>query len=212
MYLFSRRVRIGGGQTRAAMEWALGQTEKANRITGLPLSLYMQLYSPQVGVIGWSTFVPDLATLEAAGDKLNVDDDFVSATDKGAALLVDGADDSLAQVLYGAPDPNRQIEYVTTVQAVCATGNLARGLELGVELAQRVENITGTPSLFLADVTGLYGGVGWASGYGNIQEMEAAQQKLAADPSWAKYVDKEVKGTYTDDPSLTTQRIYRRLA
>ena len=212
MYLFSRRVRIAGGHTRNAMEWAIGQTEKVNKITGLQVSLYMQLFSPEVGVMAWSTFVPDLATLEAAGDKLNVDDDFVSATDKGAALLVGGADDTLAQVIYGEPDPNRQIEYVTTVRAVCAAGSVARGLELGVDLAQRVEKITGTPSLFLADVTGMYGGVGWASGHANVQAMEAAQQKLAADPSWAKYVDKEVKETYADEPSLTTQLIYRRVA
>ena len=212
MYLFSRRVRIGGGQTRAAMEWALGQTEKVNRITGLQVSLYMQVYSPEVGSIGWSTFVPDLATLEAAGDKLNVDDDFVSATDKGAALTVGGAEDTLSQVLSGAPDPNRQIEYVTAVHTVCATGNLSRGMELGVEIAQRAEKITGTPTLFLADVTGIYGGVGWVSGHENIQALEAAQQTLASDPSWAKYLDKEVKGTYTDEPGQTTQLIYRRLA
>jgi len=212
MYLFSRRVRIGGGQTRAAMEWALGQTEKVNRITGLQVSLYTQVYSPEVGSIGWSTFVPDLATLEAAGDKLNVDDDFVSATDKGAALTVGGAEDTLSQVLSGAPDQSRPIEYVTGVRTVCATGNLARGMELGVEIAQRAEKITGTPTLFLADVTGIYGGVGWVSGHENVQAMEATQQKLAADPSWAKYVDKEVKGTYVDDPSMTTQLIYRRLA
>jgi hypothetical protein len=212
MYLFSRRVRVGGGQTRQAMEWALGQTEKVNKITGLQVSLYTQVYSPEVGVMVWSTFVPDLATLEAAGDKLNVDDDFVSGTDKGAALLVGGADDGLAQLIHGAPDPNRQIEYVTTVRTVCANGNLARGMELGVEIAQRAEKITGTPTLFLADVTGTYGGVGWVSGHANAQELEAAQQKLAADTSFAKYVDKEVKDTYADDPSVTTQLIYRRLA
>jgi hypothetical protein len=73
MYLFSRRVRLAAGNTRAAMEWALGQTEKVNRITGLPISLYAQVFSPEVGAIGWSTFVPDLATLEAAGDKLQVE-------------------------------------------------------------------------------------------------------------------------------------------
>jgi len=212
MYLFSRRVRIGGGQTRAAMEWALGQTEKVNRITGLQVSLYTQVYSPEVGSIGWSTFVPDLATLEAAGDKLNVDDDFVSGTDKGAALIDGGAEDTLAQVISGAPDPTRQIEYVTAVHTVCATGNLARGMELGVEIAQRAEKITGTPTLFLADVTGIYGGVGWVSGHENIQALEAAQQKLASDASWAKYLDKEVKGTYADEPGHTTQLIYRRLA
>ena len=212
MYLFSRRVRVGGGQTRQAMEWALGQTEKVNRITGLQVSLFTQVYSPEVGVLVWSSFVPDLATLEAAGDKLNVDDDFVSSADKGAALLVGGADDGLAQLIYGAPDPNRQIEYVTTVRSVCANGNLARGMELGVEISQRAEKITGTPTLFLTDVTGTYGSVGWVSGHANATELEAAQQKLAADTSFTKYIDKEVKDTYADEPSVTTQLIYRRLA
>ena len=69
MYLFSRRVRVGAGQTRQAMEWALGQTEKVNRITGLQVSLFTQVYSPEVGVLVWSSFVPDLATLEAAGNR-----------------------------------------------------------------------------------------------------------------------------------------------
>ena len=118
----------------------------------------------------------------------------------------------MAQVLYGEPDPNRQIEYVTVVRAVCATGNVARGLEAGIELAQRAEKIMSTPSLFLADVTGNYGGVAWASGYENVRALEAAQQALATDESWAKFVDKATAGVYADEPSLTTQTIYRRLA
>jgi hypothetical protein len=212
MYLFSRRLRIGPGQNRKAMEWALGQTDKVKQITGLPVSLYMQVYSPEVGSIGWTTFVPDLAALEAAGDKLQADEGFVSATDSGANFIEGGAEDSLSQVVYGQPDPSRQIEYVTVVRSVCANGALARGMELGADIAQQAEKITGTPTLFLADVTGLYGGVGWASGFENVQALEAAQQKLAADPKWASYLDKEVKGTYVDDPSATTQLIYRRLA
>jgi hypothetical protein len=211
MYLFSRQIRFGPGNTREQMEWALQQTEKVNQITGLQVNLFMQVYSPEVGAVGWSTFVPDLATLEAAGDKLNADDSFVASVDKGAAMTVGGANDNLAQVIYGEPDPNRQIEYVTAVRTVCANGSLARGMELGVEIAQRAEKITGTPTLFLADVTGTYGGVGWVSGHANVQAVEAAQQALAADPSWATYLDKEVRGTYVDEPSLTTQLIYRRL-
>jgi hypothetical protein len=211
MYLFSRQIRFGPGNTRDQMEWALAQTEKVNQITGLQVGLYTQVYSPEVGAVGWSTFVPDLATLEAAGDKLQADDAFVTATDKGAAMTVDGATDSLAQVIYGEPDANRHIEYVTVVRAVCATGNVAKGMEAGIELAQRAEKIMSTPSLFLADVTGNYGGVAWASGYENVQALEAAQQALAADEGWAKFVDKETKGVYADEPSLTTQIIYRRL-
>jgi hypothetical protein len=127
-------------------------------------------------------------------------------------MTVGGADDTLAQVIYGEPDPNRQIEYVTVVRAVCATGNVARGTEAGIELAERAEKIMATPTLFLADVTGMYGGVGWVSGYENAQALEAAQQALNGDEHWAKFVDKETKGVYAEEPSLTTQIIYRRLA
>src|SRR2546427_8904570 len=104
----------------------------------------MDIAWPQVGAVGWSTFGPDRAALEAAGDKLTADDSFVAATDKGAAMTVGGATDSLAQVIYGAPDPSRQIEYVTVVRAVCATGNVGRGMGAGVELAQRAEKIMST--------------------------------------------------------------------
>lgn len=212
MYLFSRRLRIGPGHSREAMEWALGQTEKVNKITGLPVGLYMQVYSPEVGAIGWSTFVPDLATLEAAGDKLQADDAMAAATDRGASFVLGGADDSLAQVVHGEPDPNREIQYVTVVRTVCATGSIGRGMEAGVEIAQRAEKITGTPTLFMADVTGSYGGVGWITGHANVQSVEAAQQALATDPGWVKFIDKTVGGVYVDDAAMTTQLIYRRLA
>ena len=212
MYLFSRQVRLAGGRTRKALEWALGQTEKANSITGLEIGLFMQVYSPHVGLIGWSTFVPDLATLEAASDKLNVDDAMVAASDSGADLIVGGVEDRLAQVIYGSPDPDRAIEYATVVSAVCASGSLTKGMELGVEITQRAEKLTGTPAMFMADVTGTYGGVSWVTGHANVQAMEAAEQSMAADPSFGKYVDKEVRGVYADEPSLTTQLIYRRLA
>jgi hypothetical protein len=194
------------------MEWALAQTEKVNQITGLRVGLYMQVFSPDVGTIGWSTFLPDLAALEAAGDKLNADDSFIAASDQGAAFTIGGADDTLAQVIHGAPDPSRQIEYVTAVRAVCATGSVARGLEVGAEIAQRAEKITGTPTLFLAEMTGTYGGVAWLSGHANVQAMETAQQALASDPGWVKFLDKETGGAYVEEPSLTTQLIYRRLA
>lgn len=212
MYLFSRRVRLAGGRTRDAIDWAIGQTERVNRITGLGVSLYMQTFSPEVGTVAWSTFVPDLATLEAAGDKLTVDDEFMSAGDKGASFTIGGFDDLLAQVVHGEPDPSRQIEYVTVVRAVCASGHIARGVEVGIEIARRAENITGSPTLFLADSTGVYGGVGWVSGHENVQAMEASQHALIADPSWLEYLDREVRDAYAEAPSMTTQLVYRRLA
>jgi hypothetical protein len=61
MYVFSRQIRFGPGTTRDQMEWALAQTERVNQITGLQVNLFMQ-DSPEVGRIGWNTFVSDLPT------------------------------------------------------------------------------------------------------------------------------------------------------
>jgi hypothetical protein len=212
MYLFTRRARLAPGNTRAAMTWATGVTEKVNQITGLNVGLYAQTFSPEVGSLSWSTFIPDLPTLESATDKLLVDDAYVSMVDDGAKFAQGGADDALLQILYGAPDPSRQIEYATTVQSVCANGNLARGMELGVEIAQRAEKISGIPTLFATGVTGIYGAVGWISGYADVTEMEAAQAKLAADTKFGEFIDKSVRGVYAEQPAETQQLIYRRIA
>jgi len=211
MYLFSRRARLAPGNTRDAMAWATGITEKVNQISGLPISLYTQVFSPEVGTLVWSTFVPDLATLEAATDKLNVDDGYLSMGDAGAKFSLGGADDALLQVVYGEPDPNRPVEYVTTVQSVCASGSVARGIELGVEIAQRGEKVVGIPGMFITGATGNYGTVGWITGYADVKELEVAQQKLAADTKFGEFIDKSVRGVYTEEPSATTQLIYRRI-
>ena len=51
MYLFSRRARLAPGNTRAAMTWATGITEKANQITGLNIGLFASTFSPDVGAL-----------------------------------------------------------------------------------------------------------------------------------------------------------------
>jgi hypothetical protein len=211
MYLFSRRVRLAPGNTRAAMTWATGITEKVNQITGLNVGLFASTFSPGVGTLSWSTFVPDLPTLESANDKLLVDDAYVSMVDAGAEFGQGGADDTLLQIVYGEPDPNRQIGYATTVQTACATGSVAKGIELGIEIAQRAEKILGTPVLFTTGVTGSYGGVAWLSGYADVQTMERSQQTLAADAKFGEFIDKSTRGVYADAPSETQQLIYRRI-
>jgi hypothetical protein len=212
MYLFSRRARLAPGNTHAAMTWATEITEKVKQLTALNVGLYALTFSPEVGTLSWSTFVPDLATLEAANDKLLVDNAYVSMLDAGAKFALGGADDALLQIIHGAPDPARQIEYVTTVQTVCASGSLAKGIELAVEIAQRAEKALGVPVLVATGATGNYGSVGWISGYANVQDLERSQQALTADATFAEFVDKSVRGVYVDDPSMTQQLIYRHIA
>jgi hypothetical protein len=182
-----------------------------NQITALNVSLYSQVFSPEVGTLVWTAMIPDLEALEAANDKLLADDGYISMIDEGATLLDGSLDDSLAQIVYGQPDPNRQVEYATTVQAVCVPGRFARGVELGIEIAQRVEKITGNPMLFTSTATGQYGGVTWINTHPDIRSLEAEEAALAADTSFGEFVDRETASVYSAD-ALPTQLMFRRLA
>jgi hypothetical protein len=211
MYLFSRRAHLAPGNTRAGMTWILDITEKANQITGLDVSAFMSVFSPEVGTVVWSAFVPDLAALETAADKLIADDGYVVLIDEGARLVQGSTDDALMQIVHGEPRPGRRVEYASTVQAVCAPGNVARGMELGVEIAQRAEQVTGTPTMLGAPATGPYGALAWLSGFADIQAMDRAQQALAADAGFMRFIDENTAGVYVDDFSITRQLIYRRV-
>lgn len=211
MYLFSRRARLVPGSTRAAMTWVMDITEKANQITGLDISPFTTVFSPEVGTIVWSALAPDLAALEAANDKLVADDGYVVLIDEGARLVQNDIDDGLLQIIHGEVNPDRRVEYATSVQAVCATGNVARGMELGVEIAQRAEQATGSPTMFASGMNGPYGAVAWVTGFTDVHEMDRAQQSLAADAGFMRFVDDNARGVYVEDFAITRQLTYRRI-
>lgn len=212
MFMFSRSVRLAPGSTRASMEWAHQQTELVNRVTGLTVALWQETMSPETGRLSWSTFVTDLEELEGADAKLIATEEYLSAVDAGAHFLAGPATDQLVQLVYGAPDPESGATYATVVQASAASGAAVRSIEIGARLAERASAITGHQVLFGRALTGTYGGVGWITPTATLAELQAGQEALAADPSWARMIDEEAAGAYAEEPAMTTQRIYRRLA
>ena len=213
MYLFSRRAQLSGARLRDAMGWAVAAGERVTQTTGLPIGVWSQVYSPGVGTLVWATFVPDLATLEGATDKLAVDDAYNELGDRAVEFVLPGTvDDSLSVVVHGEPDPNRQIEYVASVRGTIAAGKIAKGMALGVEIAQKAEQITGVPTAFVGDATGNYGGVAWLTGFANVGALEAAEMALNTDESFIDLIDKKASEVYSAVPGATTQLIYRRIS
>ena len=70
---------------------------------------------------------------------------------------------------------------------------------------------TGSSTLFVLGSTGVYGGVGWLTGFPDIQALEASAQSLNADPGFVEYVDREASSAYVSDAGATQQRIWRRI-
>lgn len=210
MYLFTRTGRLGRGTSvRASTEWALTITEKVNQIVSIDVSLWTTILSPAQGTLVWSSMVPDLQSLEDADAKLMVDDTFVSLLDQGTQLLENGVDDAVAQLVSGDVDPELNPQYVAVVRSELTTGGFAKGIEAGIEIAQRATTISGLPTSFFVSSTGKYGGVSWVSPAQSLGQLEAADARINADAGFLAYLDQVAPAAFV--PGITTQAIYRRI-
>lgn len=194
------------------MAWAIDQTERVNRLCELDVTLSTQVFSPGLGTITWSTTAESLADLAAANDVLMTSDEYVAGFDAGAQFLHAPPDDAVMELIHLPDDAGAEFEYASAVRAVLAGGAAARGVAMGVEIAKTAQRLTGQPTMFGTAAAGAYGGVGWVTTYGSIQELEEARAALAEHPDWLELLDSKADGLYAEVPDVTTQRIYRRLA
>jgi hypothetical protein len=212
MYLFVRRARLAGGNGRAGIEWATEMCERVHQVADVEVGLWATVYSEGFGTISWTAWMPDLAALETAGDKLMVDGGYQDAADRGASLTVGGLDDALFEVVHGTPDPAANPQYVTSVRAVCAAGQFAGGMTVGIGIAERATAATGLPTMFVRALTGPYGGVGWLTGFPDVTAIETAQRALATDADWLAYLDGPASGAFVEDAAITQSTLHRRIA
>jgi hypothetical protein len=210
MYGFTRSVRLRPGRMQESMSWAVRITEKVNQVSDVAASLWAPFASPAVGTLTWVAMIEDLAVIESTDAKLMADPGYLALVEEGAAFVSEsGLDDSLWQILYANPDvATSQPQYVNLVNAVLAPGHWTRGIELGVEIAQQAERITGRPTSFLLAETGAYGAVEWVGFADSIEQVQAARQALMADQEFAQLLDSQASTAYLPEG---TQAIHRKI-
>lgn len=208
MYLFTRTARLAPGSIRGSLAWAAEITDRVNRIGVVEAQLWSRTMSPGLGTLVWSTFVPDLLTLETLQAKLESDDAYLDAVDEGAGFLTEaGADDLVATVVHGAPAPDRRPEYASVVTATILPGRLAAGMALGVEIAERVTGLTEAQTLFCMANSGEFARVAWLTGYPSVEAMDRGEQAVYADAAFVELLDGPVSTTFVDGESIFLRRL-----
>lgn len=211
MYLFNRRTRLAGGHGTAGVEWAVGIAAKVKEVTGHEVQVWATVWSPGYGTISWTAWFENLTALESMGDQLSAEPSYMAMADAGAGFTEGGVDDSVLQPIYGAPDPERPIQYVSGATALVAGGNFERAMGVSIEMVQHGERVTGISGMFLRSLTGPYGAVGWLNGYESVAEMERANDALAADPDMLRLIDSS-NGCFLDEAGAAQTTLYRKLA
>lgn len=210
MYTFFRSLRLGPGSLQEQMAWSVSMTEKVNQISEAQFTLWTPFLSPGVNRLIWVAFVDDLATVEATGDKLMADSGYHMLLEQAVRYSSgDPINDGLLAVLHSEGfDPAKPPAYMSEIATVALPGAGARAVELGIDLAQRGQKITGAPSMFSVGATGDYGYCTWHAAFSSITEVQQANEKLMMDAKFGEYVDKNIKDVYQQG----RQSIYRRIA
>jgi hypothetical protein len=207
MYLFARQTVVRGVD---AQRWSIDIGVAAAAGLGVEVGVWANVLSPGVGTMTWTSLWPNLSALEKSLVALLSSNKYLTLLGEGQQFINDAVNDTLFQIVYEGSDPGGEAKYASTVTAVCAPGNFARGMLSGIEIAQKAEHTTGISTAFLAGQTGPYGGVSWLAGYESIEAYEAAQHKLEADAGFVQFVD-SVTGAYVADPNVTQTTLYMKI-
>jgi hypothetical protein len=209
MYLYSTSVRPGMANPVKVMDWAVRMTQKINQISEVPSALWTSVMSPAMGTLAWTSVVSDLAIIGDTETKLAADPGYMGLVDEATVLLstTEPPMQMLMQLVHGDRDAaSIDAQYASTVRATLAPGSMRAGIELGVDLAQRVKQITGRPTSFAVGVTGDYGAVMWVSLAETLQQVQAANEALNTDEEFSKALDKDAAKVYLPGAEQTITR------
>jgi hypothetical protein len=165
--------------------------------------------SPAMGSLAWTSVVSDFAVIEDTETKLAADPGYLALVEEATSLLSTGEPPMqlLMQLVHGDRDAAQiDAHYAVTVRATIAPGSMRAGAELGVEIAQRVKEITGRPTSFAVGVTGDFGAVMWVSLAETLQQVQAASEALNSDEDFAKALDKDAGKVYLPGAEQTITR------
>jgi hypothetical protein len=210
MYFYTRMGQVRGGRMMEATGWAAELTERVNRLTDLGVGLWTTRFSPGLGTMAWSTFVPDLVELDRANGKLMADEAFLAEVERGGEIFTEaGMDDSVAQLVHTAGEPVADPRYASIVTSGMAAGGFAKGVEVGIEVAERATRLSGVATSFLVATTGQYGGCAWIAASEGLDELDRGERAVNSDPEFIAYLDEAAAGVYR--PEISTQTIWSRV-
>lgn len=208
MYRFARSAILTGNPVKST-GWAVTIAEKVNQISEVPVTLWASTLSTPLGLVAWTANVESVTEIEATDAKLAVDSGFLDLQSAGAEYIIPGsAGDSLATVIFqtaGAESGSFHYASVTTAQVM--PGQFRRGIELGVEFAQKAHDLSGLETSFETAVTGNMGTVTWAAVADSLEQLQRGEDAINGDESFIAKIDTEGSKVY--QPTATVSYFHR---
>lgn len=187
--MFSRQRIANPASGRAATAFVMEVTQRVRELTGRDIHVWMSSFSGPVNRFSFTTLLEHLDELETTFEKLGADNGYGDFVEKGAAMFLGTPEDTLLQVLHGAPLAEMPA-YSTVTIAEARPDALMSGVELGIEIAQKATEVSGNPTMFVHAVTGPYAGCAWLTGVPDLTTLETSEATLMGNADWLALLER----------------------
>lgn len=209
MYLFTRTNTADPKRGPDALAFSIDIAGRVKSVTGQEVSAWTALYGAPINTVTWTTRVEGHAALGAMTEKLMADSGYMSAIAEAADLFVDAPQDALHERLAFAGTGTGVGSYVSAVTAQCADGKIADAMAWGVDMLNHVHTVTGRDGAFTRSLYGPWATVGWLSLADSLDQIDDANAKMGADPT---YIEKLAGATGLFLPGATSSRLNQKIA
>jgi hypothetical protein len=184
MQIFSRTLGTLGPQDEI-MAWATDMTAYVSDKSGNEVALWVPTFGWPVGTLGWSMRVDGLAGVQTAFAPLLEDPAYFAKAATAREWVNTPAEDRLVTSLTGElGDPPPVGSNVTITTAVMAGGHYGEAIGWGLEMAARVHEVSGLPTIFGTEEFGTFGTVQWIAGAADAAGADAAREAINADETY----------------------------
>jgi hypothetical protein len=188
MYLHSRTRTARPERLAEATVWAAEAAAQVTKITGIAVSPWTCVFGLPAGSLSWSARVESHAEIGAMKEKIALDKTYAKLLAQTATLFEGPAQDHLVEFVAMAGSPNSG-RYASLVRAECASGNVGKAMAWGVDTMKHVAKITNLPGSFVRSLYGEWGGVGWITLGDSFDDVDKANQAIAADTGYVERLD-----------------------
>lgn len=159
MLLFTRVVTLTGGPRRI-LPWVGEITAYVNANSPLEISAWAGTFGHPIGTVGWTALVDSEASLAAGTGALLSQGAYLDMIEGAADLLAVPGLDRLGQIVHGEPTERAPLGAVARiVSGVAVLSRLGDAITWGIDMAQYMEKLNGSPTMMLTDVYGTLGGL-----------------------------------------------------
>lgn len=182
MKLFTRQIMTVGA---AAVDWATETRAAASEKMGIEISLWAAGFGAPIGAMAFTARVEGIADLAAKAAPLADDAAYQDLLARGADLMVGPPSDSLATPLHGdLGDPPAVGSFAAVTSAAVANGKYAEAIGWGVEVAQHVTTVTGTPVGLMMQEYGQFGVLTWIGVSADAAGVDASMEAMNGDAAY----------------------------